>query len=158
MNFLKFNGLLLFATFPTIVLFSIGIMGCLVPSIVLSRLATPPKLAVFGALGLAAAFQLYFWGLWSATCVTLSIRFIDHPGVTYHWPYWLAAFGWATTPLAWFTSKEEQAKGSEWTPGNSAGAAVYSLVAVVAFLLFAFVHGAMIPPYGWALRLLGLFP
>src|ERR1043166_6493910 len=138
------------AMFPAIVIFSGGVMAWLGSLAWAAKSAKPGNVVIFASVGLAGAFQLYSWGLWSAFCVAQAIHFMNRPEVTMHWAYWIAALALSVGPLGWFSSRGQPAAAAESTPHPSPGATAFSLAAIAAFLLFAFVHGAMGPPYGWA--------
>ncbi len=156
MNFLKFNFMMLLATFAAIFAFSLGIAALLSPLVLVSKAR---KMATFGSVAVAAiagAFQLYYWGFWSAVCVAFAVRFMNRPEASVHWLYWIAGFFWASTPLGWFASHEREAVGSKWTTAHETGTTVYYMVAVVAFVLFAFIPSAMDALYGWILHALNI--
>lgn len=159
MNFIIFNLLLLFAGFPAAIIFSVGVMAFIAPLGLLAKSDPPSKSAVYPLLGLAAAFQIYFWGLWAAFCVAITMRYTQRPDVTWDWLYWIAALGWCISLIGWFAHKEQQSSESpEAARSISRGANLYSLIAIAiaAFVLFAFMPALMRMPYGWVLQLLGL--
>lgn len=155
MNFVLFNILLLVAGLPAAIVFSVGVLACVAPLRLIGKSPNPPKAVIYPFLAVAGAFQVYFWGFWSAFCVTMTLGFTNKPAVTWDWLYWVAAFGWCTSLIGWFAHKEQQTSASAAdSEGIRRGSTLYSLVAIGAFLLFAFAPRLMEPPYGWALRLL----
>jgi hypothetical protein len=111
---------------------------------------------MYPLLGLAAAFQIYFWGLWAAFCVAMTLRYTQRLDVTWDWLYWIAGLGWCISLIGWFAHKEQQAR-PEAAHGIGRGTNLYSFIAIAAFVLFAFMPPLMRMPYGWALQLLGLY-
>ncbi len=157
MNFVIFNLVLLLASFPAGILFSLGIVACLAPLALFARSQHPPKAVMYPVFALGAAFQIYFWGFWAAICVAVTMHFTRKPEVTWDWLYWMDAFSWCTALIGWFAHKERQTSKSEKEArGIAGGAMLYSLVAIAAFLLFAFRPSLMGAAYGWALRVVGL--
>lgn len=146
LNFIVFNVILLFAGFVGILVFSLGVVACLAPLKSFRDGENPPRTAVLILVGVAAIFQIYFWGFWSAFCVATTLKFTQKPEVTWDWLYWLAGFAESVSLIGWLAHKE---------PGSSKGTGFYSLIAIVAFLVFAFAPSLMLPPYGWALKPLG---
>lgn len=157
MNFAIFNLMLLVAGFLAVFVFSLGVMACLAPLALFPRAQNLPKAAGYPFVTLAGAFQVYFWGFWAAYCVALTMSFTKKPDVTWNWLYWVTAFGWSISLVGWFAHKERQSSTSaEDARGTERGAVIYSLIALVAFVVFAFAPSLMRVPYGWALRFLGL--
>ena len=146
MKYTVFNAVLLFAGFIGIFVFSLGVMACLAPLALFKNRETPPKAAMLVLVGIAAVFQIYFWGFWAAFCVATTLKFTQKPEVTWDWLYWITGFLESLSLIGWLAHKE---------PGEAKGTAFYSLVAIGAFLVFAFVPSLMSPPYGWALKPLG---
>jgi len=157
MNFIFFNVILLFAGFLAVLIFSVGLMACLAPLTLFKKSERPPKVIILPFFGIAAVYQIYFWGLWSAFCVAMTIRFTQKPEVNWDWLYWIAGFMWCISLIGWLAHKERQGSQSlEEARGIQKGTTLYSLIAIAAFLVFAFAPSLMLPPYGWALDLLGL--
>ncbi|MCI0722423.1 MAG: hypothetical protein L0338_26160 [Acidobacteria bacterium] len=157
MNFVIFNAVLLIASFPAAFVYSLGGVACLAPLALAGKSQDPSKALLYPVLALSGAFQVYFWGFWSALCVALTLGFTSRPEVTWDWLYWIAAFAWCTSLIGWFAHKEQQtSRSAAESAAIRRGTSFYWLVAIGAFLLFAIVPTLMLPPYGWALRLLGL--
>jgi hypothetical protein len=156
MNYIVFDGVLLVAGFIAVLVFSLGIMACLSPLALFRNKENPPKGVMLIVAGIAAVFQIYFWGLWSAFCVAMTRRFTQKPEVTWDWLYWITGFLACTSLIGWLAHKERQNSQSPEENPSSKGTAFYSLVAIAAFLAFAFAPSFMLPPYGWALKPLGL--
>ncbi len=63
---------------------------------------------------------------------------------------------WCTSLIGWFAHKEQQGSTSlEETRGIEKGTTFYSLIAVAAFLLFAYSPNLANWPYGWFMQLMG---
>lgn len=157
MNFLLFNFVLLFASFPAALIFSIGLVVCMAPVAPFLTTQSPAKWVAVPAMVIAASYQVYFWGLWAAFCVAVTLRVTQKPEVTWDWVYWICAFSWCSSLLGWMSHKERQSASSAAEANSAqAGAMLYSMVAVVAFLLFGYSPSLAAWPYGWFLNLLGL--
>jgi hypothetical protein len=160
MNFLKFNLTLLLFSIPAVIIFSAGVVGAFSPLLAYKGKREsefkPPKVLLYLLSATAGAFQVYFWGLWSAVCVVNVLRFTHSPTVTWGWLYWIAGFGWSIALIGWFDWKERRTlKSGEETWQRQGGIAVYSLLAIITYVLFALAPQYLLPPYGWAMRLLG---
>jgi hypothetical protein len=157
MNFILFNISLLFAGFLALFIFSLGLMACLAPIALFAKWGSPPKVVVLPLMGIAAIYQMYFWGLWSAFCVAMTLSYTQKPEVTWDWAYWTAGFMECTSPIGWLAHKERQSSQSPEEARNiQKGTMLYSLIAIVAFGVFAFFPSLMSAPYGRALKALGL--
>jgi len=157
MNFILFNVILLFSGFITLVIFSFFLMALLVPMSLFAKSRNLPNVVIFPLLGIVGAYQIYFWSLWSAFCVAVTIRFTQTPEVTWDWLYWITGCMWCISLIGWLAYKETQSSQStEEARRIEKGTTLYSLIAIVAFLFFAFFPSLIIPPYGWALKPLGL--
>ena len=157
MNFITYNLLLLAASIPAILIFSVGLMGLLSPLALFSKSEEPPKAIVLPLIGLAGLYQVYFWVLWSAFCVALTYKYTIRPEVTWDWLYFVIGFMWCTALIGWLSHKEQQMSESlENTRGILSGTLMYKIVAVVAYIVFAIWPHLMLVPFGWALDLIGL--
>lgn len=157
MNFILFNIILLVAGLIAVLIFSFGFMVCLAPMALLAKSEKPPKAFVLPILGIAGIYQMYFWGFWSAFCIAMTISFTQKPEVTWDWLYWITGFMWCTSLIGWLSHREQQTSQSlKETRGIQTGTMLYSLVAIVGFLVFAFNPSLMLLPYGWALKPLGV--
>lgn len=157
MNFIIFNGALVVSGFIAVLIFSIGLMVLVSPLSLFAKSNNPPKMIVFPLMGIAGIYQIYFWGLWSAFCVAVAIKYTQKPDVTWDWLYWVTGFMWCTSLIGWLAHKERQGSQSlDETQGIKKGTTFYSLIAVVAFIVFAFVPSFIVLPYGWALKPLDL--
>jgi hypothetical protein len=157
MNFIIFNVILLCGSFLAVLIFSIGLMVCIAPLARFAKSDNPPKMVTLPFLGIAGIYQIYFWGFWSAFCVAMTIKFTYKPEVTYNWLYWIVGFIWCTSLIGgWLAHKEKQSSQSfEEARGIQKGTILYSLIAIGAFLVFAFSPSLMLTPYGWALKAFG---
>lgn len=157
MNFILFNFILLFAGFLAVLIFSVGLMASLAPMALFAKSENPPKAFMLPLMGIAGIYQIYFWGFWSAFCVAMTIRFTQKPEVTWDWLYWITGFMECTALIGWLAYKERQGSRSlAEVRGIERGTVLYSLIAIAAFLVFAFAPSLMLRPYGWALKPLGL--
>jgi len=146
MNFILFNIVLLFVGFLAVLVFSIGLMACFAPMTLFVKSKNPPKIVMLPLLGIAGIYQIYFWGFWAAFCVAMTIKFTHKPEVTLNWLYWIAGFIWCTSLIGWLAHKEKQSSQSlEEARGIQKGTRLYSLIAIVAFLVFAFFPSLMLP-------------
>jgi hypothetical protein len=151
-NYILFNVIIIFAGFIAILIFSIGFMACLAPMALFAKSENPPKAFMFPLMGIAGVYQVYFWGFWSAFCVAVTITFTHKPEVTWDWLYWITGFIDSASLIGWLAHKERQGSQSlKEARGIEKGTTFY-----VAFLVFAFAPSLMLPPYGWALKPLGL--
>ena len=155
MNYLKFFFLLLIADFPAIMLFSFGLSAFLAPLALLAKSKDPPVIVIIPFLILVVAFQIYFWGAWSAFCVAVAYNFASKPEVTWDWLYFITGFFESTSLIGWLSYKERMGSSAEDQRGIAAGTMWYSLVAIAAYLVFAIWPDLMNVPYGWLLRLTG---
>ena len=156
MNFVKYNAILLVSAFPAILLFSFGLIACLAPLALFMKSKKPPLIAVIPSMILAGAFQLYYWGIWSAYCVATTYKFTLRPTVTWDWIYFVAGFLDASFLIAWLSHKERQGESAASQKEIASGTMYYALAAWLAFITFAIWPKLMIRPYGWALDRLGL--
>lgn len=157
MNFIIFNSYLTFSWIIAIFIFSIGLIALFALLTLFKNFDNLPKAIVFPFTGIAGIYQIYFWGLWSAFCVSLVIKFTQKPSVTWDWLYWIMGFIWCVSPIGWLGFKEERLSQSrEEVRGVQKGTMLYSLITIIAFLVFAFSPSLMLPPYGWTLKPLGL--
>jgi hypothetical protein len=157
MNFILFNIVLLVAGFPAVFLFSVGLMACMLPMAPFLKSENPPKAVICPIAAIAGAYQIYFWGLWAAFCVAITIRFTQRPEVTWDWLYWICGFMWCGSLIGWLAHKEQQSSATVADArAVQSGTNFYSLVAVAAFLVFAFAPGLAEWPYGWFMNLTGL--
>ncbi len=157
MNFTLFNIILLFVGFLAVLIFSIGLMACIAPLALFAKSESLPKVVMFFLLSIAGAYQIYFWGFWSAFCVAMTFKFTQKPEVTWDWLYWISGFMWCFSLIGWLAHKEKQSSQSlEESRGIQKGTTRYSLIAIVAFLAFAFFPSLILPLYGWALKPFGL--
>ena len=157
MNYIFFNGILLFGGFIAVLVFSFGLMACLAPLALFRGSQDPSKAFTLPITAIAGIYQVYFWGFWSAFCVAMTTKYTQKPEVTWDWLYWITGFMECISLIAWLAHKERQSSQSlEEVRGIQKGTSFYSLVAVVAFLVFAFAPRLMVAPYGWVLKPLGL--
>lgn len=157
MNFIIFNVILLFAGFLAVLIFSIGLMACIAPMAIFAKSESPPKVVMLPLLSIAGAYQIYFWGFWSAFCVAMTFKFTQKPEGTWDWLYWIMGFMWCISVIGWLAHKEKQSSQSlEESRGIQKGTTIYSFITIVAFLAFSFFPSLILPPYGWALKAFGL--
>ncbi|MFA5858005.1 MAG: hypothetical protein WC955_02950 [Elusimicrobiota bacterium] len=156
-NFIIFNVILLFAGLLALFILSIGVMACIAPMALFAKSENPPKIVTLPLLGIAGAYQIYFWCFWSAFCVAMTFKFTQKPEVTWDWLYWITGFMWCISLISWLAYKEEQSsKSPKESHGIEKGTILYSFIAIIAFLAFAFFPSLILPPYGWALKVFGL--
>lgn len=139
MNYILFNVIIIFAGFIAILIFSIGFMACLAPMALFAKSENTPKTIVFLFAGIAGIYQVFFWGFWSAFCVAVTITFTHKPEVTWDWLYWITGFSYSVSLIGWLAHKERQGSQSlKEVRGIKKGTTFYSLIAIIAFLIFAF--------------------
>jgi len=156
-NYILFNVIIIFAGFIAILIFSIGLMACLAPMALFAKSENPPEAFMLPLMGIAGIYQVYFWGFWSAFCVAVTITFTHKPEVTWDWLYWITGFIDSASLIGWLAHKERQGSQSlKEARRIGKGTTFYFLIAIVAFLVFAFAPSLMLPPYAWALKPLGL--
>lgn len=86
---------------------------------------------------IAGIGQAYFWILWASYCTQTVQIFIASPTVTHSWIYYVTGFFSVTGPIGYLSSKESQAASSyEEQKRVKTGTVYYSLIAVVAFMVF----------------------
>jgi hypothetical protein len=157
MNFISFNGTLLFCGIVAIIILAFSLVALMAPLALFAKNGDPPKAIAYPVVGLGAIFQVYFWGFWAAVCVALALKYTQKPDVTLDWLYWVFAFMWCTALIGWLLNKEMRVtESSEESQTIQKGTLGYSLVAIIAFLFFSFLPQYSQVPYGFLLRPLGL--
>jgi len=149
MNFICFNAVLLGAAFAAILLFSIGIVAIVVPFYPVRNNERLARGVALPMLVVAVGYQMYFWSLWSALCVAVSKTFMSKPDVTWDWCYWVCGFMWSQAVIGWFEAKEIRNADPDQARGIQGGAALYSLVAAVAFIVVAIWPSTAQWLFGW---------
>ena len=150
MNFIKYNLVLLLSSFPAILLFSVGVVACLAPLALFAKMRKPPLIVVIPIMLLAGAFQIYFWGLWSAFCVAVTYKFTLRPAVTWDWLYFVSGFFDASSLIGWLSYKEQQGQTYERRTEIEKGTMRYVAFAWIAYIFFAIWPSLITPVYGWA--------
>lgn len=156
MNFIKYNAILLLAGFPAILIFSFGLMACLAPLALFSKTNKPPFILMLPLMILAGAFQLYFWGLWSAYCVAVTYKFTLRPAVTWDWLYFVTGFFNSSSLLVWLSHKEQQGESLGRQQETQRGTIYFAAIVWIAYIVFAVWPSLITPAYGWATDILGL--
>jgi hypothetical protein len=157
MNFITFNGTLLLYGFVAMFVMAFCVTAILSPLFLLAKNGPPPKVIAYPLAGLSGIFQVYFWGFWSVVCVAVTIKYTQRPDVTWDWLYWITAFSWTTTLIGWLVQKEmANSESFEESSAIRKGTVRYSLVAIIAFLVFAFSPQYGLSPYKPLLQPLGL--
>ena len=150
MNFIKYNVILLLSGFPAILLFSFGVVACLAPLALFGKMQKPPLVIVIPLMLLAGAFQIYFWGLWSAYCVAVTYKFTLRPAVTWDWLYFVTGFFDASSLIGWLSYKEQRGETYTRQTEIQKGTMYYAAFAWVAYIVFAIWPSLITPVYGWA--------
>jgi hypothetical protein len=153
MNYIKYNAILLFSGFPAVMLFSLGLMICVAPLALFGKFTKPPTIIVVPLVILAGAFQIYFWGLWSAYCVATTYKFTLRPEVTWDWLYFVTGFFNSSSLIAWMSHKERQGESLERQKSIEKGTVYYGVVAWITFIVFSVFPAWMTPGYGWGIEL-----
>lgn len=159
MNYIVFNGLLLISGLLSLLFFSFGVMTFLSQLAFLAKSDHPSKIRIYPLRGIAGIAQIFFWGLWSAVCVVITIKYSQRPGVTWPWLYWVTGFMWCTSLIGWLAHKEWPTRGRTLVdvPKVRKGSTAYALITIVAFVVFALSPTLIAPPFGWILKPLGLY-
>ena len=131
-------------------------MACFAPLALFAKMAKPPVIILVPVTILAGAFQVYFWGLWSAYCVAITYKFTLRPEVTWHWLYFVTGFFNSSSLIAWLSHKERQGESYQRQREIQTGTMYYAVVAWVAFIVFSICPTWITPTYGWAMNYLGL--
>ena len=139
-----------------LMVFSLGLVASMLPLLPFVKSEKPPTVVMVFAIFLMAVFQIYFWGLWSAYCVALVMKYTQMEGVTMNWLYWVCGFLWCTALIGWLSSKEQHGQSFEKTKDIQKGTAFYKLTAIVGYLIFAFSPNLAFYPYGWFMKITGL--
>lgn len=157
MHFITFNGLLWLSSLVAVFIFSIGLMILYALITSFTKSDNIPKSILYPFMVIVGAYQIYFWGFWSAFCVAITIKFIHNPDVSYNWLYWIAGFISCLSLLGWLEAKSKLGSQSvEESRRIEEGSKFYILITIVAFLLFSFAPSYSILPYGYLLNPLGL--
>jgi len=156
MNFIKYNLVLLVSGFPAIIIFSFGLVGCFAPLALFAKMEKPPRIIVILLVFLAGAFQIYFWGLWSAYCVAVTYKFTMRPAVTWDWLYFVAGLFDVSSLIGWLSYKEQQSVSYQRQTEIQKGTIYYAVFAWIAYIVFAIWPSLITPVYGWATDRLGL--
>lgn len=158
MDYFIFNGLLLMSAFIALLLFSFGVMTFLSQLAFLAKSDPPSNIRIYPLRGIAGIAQLFFWGLWSALCVVITITYVQRPGVTWQWLYWVTGFMWCTSLMGWLVHKERPSgRSPSDVPNVRKGSTAYASITIVAFIVFAYSPTLIAPPFGWILKPLGLY-
>lgn len=136
--FLRF----LISNFVSILVFSFFVFVLLLPLVPIVLLAEKINKGLLTILSIpfmiiAGVGQAYFWILWAAYCA-FTIRFyMDSPAVSHNWLYYVTGFLSVTGPIGWLSNKEKQTATSyDEQKKNQGGTFYYSLIAIVAFIVF----------------------
>lgn len=158
MNYLFFNGLLLISGLLSLFFFSFGVMTFLSQLAFLAKSDPPSNVRIYPSRGIAGIAQIFFWGLWAAVCVVITIKYSQRPDVTWPWLYWVTGFMWCASLIGWLAHKEwPRGRTLVDVPNVRKGSTAYALIAIVAFVVFAFSPTLIAPPFGWILKPLGLY-
>jgi hypothetical protein len=101
-------------------------------------------------LGMAAALvtQVWFWTLWAAYCDRVAATRVSQPVVTHAWVYYLIAFTFVVSPLAYLSTRErELATSASEVRSIDGGTSLYQWLAIVAYVVFAVWPGFVPGPY-----------
>jgi hypothetical protein len=136
-----------------VLVFAIGLMVVLAPFALVARKESAVAIVGIPMLVVAIAFQAYFWGLWAAFCSATAVKHSAMPEVSHHWLYYVIGFGFCVAPLGWLASKERMmSQTTEDARAVERGASQYSLIAIVAFIVFSVWPSLSEWPYSWILQ------
>lgn len=156
MNFIYYNLTLLVSALPAVFLFSIGNVACLAPYLFFQEKYSPRKFFSVVTDLISGAFQIYFWGLWAAFCVSVTYKYTTRTDVTLDWIYFLVGFFNSSLIIVSLNSKEQRTYHNKIRKKIQQSSGYYSVIAWIAFLLFSFRPSFITPVYGWATDVLGL--
>ena len=131
-------------------------MACLAPLALFAKMEKPPMVIVIPLMILAGAFQVYFWGRWSAYSVATTYKFTLRPEVTWDWLYFVCGFFNSSSLIAWLSHKERQGESATRQREIQSGTMYYAAVAWLAYIVFAIWPKLTLPVYGWAMDYVGL--
>ena len=156
MNFIYYNLTLLVSALPAVFLFSIGNVACLAPYLFFQEKYSPRKFFSVVKDLISGAFQIYFWGLWAAFCVSVTYKYTTRTDVTLDWIYFLVGFFNSSLIIVSLNSKEQSGDHNKIRKKVQQSSGYYSVIAWIGFLLFSFRPSFITPVYGWATDVLGL--
>ena len=137
-------------------IYGVGVMVCIAPAVFLLDKDKPNWLAAIPIYLLAGVYNLFFWGLWASFCIIVTIVFIQKSSVRFDWIYWISAFLWNNSLIGYLNFKEQQtAQSYDELKSIQTGTAMYGMMSIVAFLIFAFNPEWIKYPYGWFFRIVG---
>ena len=87
LNFIFHSIIFLFAGFPVMAIYGVGVMVCIAPAVFLLDKDKPNWLAAIPIYLLAGVYNLFFWGLWASFCIIVTIVFIQKSSVRFDWIY-----------------------------------------------------------------------
>ncbi len=157
MNFIYFNLLLMIAAFVATFAFSAGIYVLMHISNSVDKNKKPSKIILYPLTALSVGYQVYFWGMWSAFSVAITLKYIQKPEVSWSWLYWVIGLMWSQSLISWFSQKEQQSiKTAEELTWFRRGVIFYSIIAISSYIIFALRPGYASFVYGWVLDILGV--
>jgi hypothetical protein len=96
----------------------------------------------------AFAVQAYFWGIWAAYCSVMARSWAA--SATYPIVYYFFVLSACASPITWMSQKEmATARSAAEALGIVRGTVLYSLIAVVAYLIFTIWPTTRETIYGW---------
>ncbi len=133
---------LLISDFVSIFVFSFFVIALLLPLAAIGLLAEKINKGLLTIISIpfmiiAGIGQAYFWILWAAYCAFTIQFYIDSPTVSQNWLYYITGFFSVTGPIGWLSHKEKQSATSyDEQKKIQDGTFYYSLIAIVAFIVF----------------------
>jgi len=133
---------LIISDFLSIFVFSFFLIALLLPLAPIGLLAEKLNNGLLTILSIpfmiiAGIGQAYFWVLWAAYCAYTIQFYMDSPTVSHNWLYYITGFFSVTGPIGWLSHKERQSATSyEEQKKIQGGTTYYSLIAIVAFIVF----------------------
>ncbi len=128
--------------FISILFFSFFVFALLLPLAPIGLLAEKINNGLLTVISIpfmiiAGVGQAYFWTLWAAYCAFTIQFYMDSPTVSHNWLYYITGFFTVIAPIGWLSSAEKQSATSyDEQKKIQGGTFYYSLIAVVAFIVF----------------------
>ena len=112
------------------------------------------KILNYLASGLLFIVQAYYWGMWAAYCSNLALSYSEQPEINYKWVCYIVGLLFCLAPISWLTYKEKSsAESTDRQNKIQKGANLYSVITLLAFVVFSIWPQFMNLLYGWFTRI-----